>query len=107
MVGVVDLSGSILRRVNLAMMGCDHGGWAVGIWQWLWPGCDVRVVGGSGFAELKRKNESLFTLLVDLGSEKTKRWRRRGRERENKEIIKNEYLNEAVKKIKPLMLVVL
>ena len=37
------------------------------------------VLGGSGFAELRRKSESLLTLVVDLGSEKRKR--RRGRER--------------------------
>ena len=28
---LVDLSGSILQWVDLAMMGCDHGGWVVGI----------------------------------------------------------------------------
>ena len=40
------------------------------------------VLGGSGFAELRRKSESLFTLVVDLGSEKRKRQRGRERKRE-------------------------
>ena len=40
------------------------------------------VLGGSGFAELRRKSESLFTLVVNLGSEERKRQRGRERKRE-------------------------
>ena len=62
----------MIKGAGQWVFGCNQGGWVVGIWRWLWLGCDMGVVGGNGFVGLRRKSYSLFTLLVDLGSEKRK-----------------------------------